>query len=343
MADSDIKTFNELLKADKKIGKEVHLAFDAVLLYALERRHLDLPEFSNILFEPETNDDSSNIYEYLKRNVRLVKIDEISFDSDEKIHLPGVESALTSMRGRGFSLVFIVHGDVSHTSVYLGLSKFAEAPSEINAAVDSYTVAWQANFAGSKLKKLSTEDISIISKDIADCKEFGVLTGIPSLKREEGSNQFVQGLERLGSLGALPRLAAGSGLLLGARQTLERAVVLLVGEHGGVDVALLEDRELDELAQLLAERAHVVAAQVLGRQAVGGEHLLDARQQGLLADAELSTQQLVQIQAVAWDDLRHGPSSGRSAPGARGCELTTLLPIWGGRAFSFANGRVPPP
>ncbi len=197
MADSDIKTFNELLKADKKIGKEVHLAFDAVLLYALERRHLDLPEFSNILFEPETNDDSSNIYEYLKRNVRLVKIDEISFDSDENIHLPGVESALTSMRGRGFSLVFIVHGDVSHTSVYLGLSKFAEAPSEINAAADSYTGAWQANFAGSKLKKLSTEDISVISKDIADCKEFGVLTGIPSLKREEGSNQFVQGLERL--------------------------------------------------------------------------------------------------------------------------------------------------
>lgn len=197
MADSDIKNLDALLKADAKLGKKIGLAFDEVLLYALERRHLDIPEFSNILLNAGKDLESSNVYEYLKRNVRLMKIDELSFDSNEKIHLPGVESALTSMRGRGYSLVFVVHGEAAKTTVYLGLSKFAEQPSEINAVIDSYAAAWQANFAGSKLKKMSTEDISSISKSIADCKEFGVLTGIPSLKREEDTNQFVQGLERL--------------------------------------------------------------------------------------------------------------------------------------------------
>lgn len=197
MANSDIKNLNALLDADKKLGKNIRVAFDEVLLYALERRHLDIPEFSNILINTGKDSESSKGHEHLKRNVRLIKIDEVSFDSDEKIHLPGIENALTSMRGRGYSLVFVVQGEAVKTAVYLGISKFAESPSEINAALDSYSAAWQANFPGSKLKKMSTEDISLISKNIADCKEFGVLTGIPSLKREEDSNQFVQGLERL--------------------------------------------------------------------------------------------------------------------------------------------------
>ena len=126
-----------------------------------------------------------------------MKIDEISFDSDEPIHLPGVESAITSMRGRGYSLVFIVQGDAIKTSVYLGLAKFAEWASDISTALDSYAAAWRANFPGTQLEKLSIDEINEISSDLANCKEFGVLTGIPSLKREEDSNLFVQGLERL--------------------------------------------------------------------------------------------------------------------------------------------------
>ena len=197
MSDSAIKNLDALLKADAKVGNKIQLAFDDVLLYSLERRNLDLPEFTNVLINTGLNQQSDDVYGYLKRNVRLVKIDELSFDSDEKLHLPGVESALTAMRGKGYSLVFIVHGEAAKTTVYLGLSRFAEEPSEINAAIDSYNAAWQANFPGSKFKDMSTEDVSSISKDIATCDEFGVLTGIPSLKREEDANLFVQGLERM--------------------------------------------------------------------------------------------------------------------------------------------------
>ena len=197
MADSAVKNMESLRKAREAIAKKCHPAFDELLAYSLERRHLDVPEFKSIFMAEGSEFEGQNLQDHLKENVRLMKIDEISFDSNETIHLPGVESAITSMRGRGHSLVFVVQGDAIKTSVFVGLSKFAEEASDINATLDSYAAAWKANFPGTQLNKLTTDAISEVSYDLADCKEFGVLTGIPSLKREEDSNLFVQGLERL--------------------------------------------------------------------------------------------------------------------------------------------------
>ena len=197
MTDAAAKNMESLRKAREAIAKKCHPAFDELLAYSLERRHLDIPKFKDILMAEGREFEGMNLQDHLKENVRLIKVDEISFDSNEASHLPGVESAITSMRGRGHSLVFVVQGDATKTSVFLGLSKFAEDASDINATLDSYGAAWKANFPGTQLGKLTTDEICSVSYDLADCKEFGVLTGIPSLKREEDSNLFVQGLERL--------------------------------------------------------------------------------------------------------------------------------------------------
>ena len=199
MAGAAVKNIQDLANQVKEISKKCYPDFAELILYSLERRHLAVPSFSNILIpesEPE-NFSSFNLQEHLKQNVRLIKLDEISFDSNEDFHLPGVESAITSMRGAGHSLIFIVQGDNIKTSVYMGLAKFSEDASDINSAISSYTTAWQANFPGTKIDKLTTEEVCDISYNLADCKEFGILTGIPSLKREEDSQIFVQGLERL--------------------------------------------------------------------------------------------------------------------------------------------------
>ena len=197
MADVAVKNLKALEKARRDIAAKCYPAFDELLLYSLERRHLDVPEYSDVLLSNPESEGAPSLKDHLQQNVRLFKLDEIAFDADEGLHLPGVESALASMRSQGHSLLFIVQGDVTRTTVYMGLCKFATDAPETADVLDGYEAVWKANFPGSRMANLSTTEASDVSYEIAKCTEFGVLTGIPSLKREEDSNCFVQGLERL--------------------------------------------------------------------------------------------------------------------------------------------------
>ena len=197
MKDAAVKARNELLQAREELARESYPAFDELMAYSLERRHLDIPEISEILMTDVEGSSGISTLNHLKDNVRLFKIEELSFDNEDKLHLPAVEGAITSMRGRGYSLIFLVHGETTKTTIYLGLSRFNAKPQGINEALDSYVAVWKANFPGSEMIKLTTEEINRIAYDFKGCSNVGVLTGIPSLKRKEDSNLFVQGLERL--------------------------------------------------------------------------------------------------------------------------------------------------
>ena len=197
MADVAVKNLEALEKARKDIARKCYPAFDELLLYSLERRHLDVPEYSDVLLSNPEVEGAPSLKDHLQQNVRLFKLDEIAFDADEKLHLPGVESALTAMRGQGHSLLFIVQGDGTRTCVYLGLCKFSPDAPETSGVLDGYEAVWCANFPGSRMGNLSTPEVSDVSYELSKCTEFGVLTGIPSLKRDEESQVFVQGLERL--------------------------------------------------------------------------------------------------------------------------------------------------
>lgn len=197
MTDAAVKNLKALEKARADIAAKCHPAFDELLLYSLERRHLDVPEYSDVLLSNPEREGAPALRDHLQQNVRLFKLDEIAFDSDEKLHLPGVESALSSMRSQGHSLLFIVQGDSTRTCIYMGICRIAPAAPETSAVLEGYEAVWKANFPGSRMDNLSTSEASDVSYEIAKCEEFGVLTGIPSLKREEDSQLFVQGLERL--------------------------------------------------------------------------------------------------------------------------------------------------
>ena len=197
MTDVAVKNLKALEKARADIASKCYPAFDELLLYSLERRHLDVPEYSDVLLANPEAEGAPSLKDHLQKNVRIFKLDEIAFDADEKMHLPGVESALTAMRGQGHSLLFIVQGDVTRTCVYLGLCKFSPDAPETSGVLDGYESVWRANFPGSRMENLSTPDASDVSYQLSKCTEFGVLTGIPSLKRDEESQLFVQGLERL--------------------------------------------------------------------------------------------------------------------------------------------------
>jgi len=193
---------NEVVKKLEELQNEMrgyYPAFDERVLFSLERRHLDLPAFTDVLMATNLGSDGvSALSEHLEKNVRLFKVDEFAFDDEEDLHLPGVESVLSSMRTSGHSLLFIVQGSATTTSVYVGLSKFDCGAGETETASKAYEAVWKANFPGSVFASLPTDSIrDNVSYPMANCEEFGVLTGVPSLKREESSALFVQGLERL--------------------------------------------------------------------------------------------------------------------------------------------------
>ncbi len=201
MSDAAVKITKDLARATadlseaKAKGESQYPAFDDLLMLALERRYLEIPEFTNVVMEKALKSEKDAIQD----GVRLFKVCEISYDKNEPIHLPGVESVLTSMRGRGYSLVFIVQGDVRGTSVYFGISRYAPDADDISAVLEGYEACWRANFPGTRLAGLNSKDtLETVSFEIGRCKTYGMLTGIPALKRDErGDNPFVQGLERL--------------------------------------------------------------------------------------------------------------------------------------------------
>lgn len=197
MGGSAVKLFKKAQKGQHEISAESYRAFDACLRYMLERRYLKIPEFTNVLVDASLGGSGEDLQTHLRNNVRLMKVIELSLDSEVSSHLPAVENAITSMRDMGYSLVFVVQGNKLKTSVYLGISKFAAEPVEITSAMASYKSVWMANFPGSEFKEQDQEPIIEVADTLNSYKAFGVLTGIPSLKRNEDTGSFVQGLERL--------------------------------------------------------------------------------------------------------------------------------------------------
>lgn len=173
-------------------------AFDDILQFALERRYLGIGEFRDILLEQMELLQKESLSDRLRSRVRLIQVEEICFDRRETFHLPGVESVLSSMRDCGHSLVFLVSGEPYRTRVFVGLSQFDDDPIvSLDSAIDGYRAAWLGHFPGTRFSYVSNDEAEELSYLIGRSAYCGVLTGIPSLKREEDSTVFVQGIERL--------------------------------------------------------------------------------------------------------------------------------------------------
>ena len=192
----------ELLKKaasdQKALTANVMPALHEILLFALERKYLDLDRFNDLFIEQKDQLQKHDLSDRLRQGVRLLKLDEICYQRSSNFHLSGVESVLSSMRECGHSLVFVVEGQADRATVYLGLSQFDDKPLlPLDEAISVYESAWRANFPGVRIEPVAERRVAEISAGIGNSKHCGFLTGIPSLKREEAGFDFVQGLERL--------------------------------------------------------------------------------------------------------------------------------------------------
>jgi len=172
-------------------------ALDEILLFSLERKYLGIDRFSDLFLEQSEQLKSEDLPDRLRQNIRLLKVQEICYERGAQFHLSSVESVLSSMRECGHSLVFLVCGEPDRATVYFGLSQFSSEPAiNIDEAIGVYESAWRANFPGGVLQGVADSQIREISASIGLAKHCGFLTGLPSLKREEARQDFVQGLER---------------------------------------------------------------------------------------------------------------------------------------------------
>lgn len=192
------KLLGDLAREQLSLSKGAIPALDEILLFALERKYLEIDRFDNLVLEQEGQLEKDPIVEALRTRVRLMKVDEICYQRSSTFHLSGVENVLSSMRECGHSLIFLVQGSPDGASVYVGLSQFDDTPKlPVSDAASVYAAAWQGNFPGSVIRSIKDEDIREISSGIGRSKHCGFLTGLPSLKRDEAGVDFVQGLERL--------------------------------------------------------------------------------------------------------------------------------------------------
>ena len=205
MSKEAVDLLNKVASDQKSIVANVMPALDEILLFALERKYLDLDRFNDLFIEQREELKKHDLSDRLRQGVRLLKLAEICYQRSSTFHLSGVESVLSSMRECGHSLVFVVEGQPDRATVYLGLSQFDDEPLlPLDEAITVYESAWRANFPGVRIEPVAESRVAEVSAGIGNSKHCGFLTGIPSLKRDEAGFDFVQAqLEAFKAAGAV--------------------------------------------------------------------------------------------------------------------------------------------
>lgn len=173
-------------------------AFDDVLLFSLERRYLEVPTIEALEL---SDDDSSNGYS-IESDLRILKINEVSYleDDDDGLHLLNMQNVLASMKDDLHNVISIICGTKDKTSIYYGLSNRETNNSKANT--DEYSKVLQqtlhGNFLGAKTTQLSTEEIEreIIPHFDERHYEITALSGILSLRLKDPQGPYVQGIDR---------------------------------------------------------------------------------------------------------------------------------------------------
>jgi hypothetical protein len=179
-----------------------------------EQKFLSRISNNNILGNLLTNSDS-----FLEKNpvqsvsfeqslpayekCRFYKIESLTYDKEFPAR-EALENVLSSMDNKDFSFVYILSGENSEVSLYIGVVRNSLTQSTVSTSsyASRLEKAFRGNFGGSELKSLDRESISkeiFQEGDPSPMIRQGVVCGIPSLtKGSEGKEGILfQGVDRL--------------------------------------------------------------------------------------------------------------------------------------------------
>ena len=134
---------------------------------------------------------------------RFYKIESLTYDKDFPAR-EALENVLSSMDNSDFNFVYILSGENSEVSLYVGVVK--NNPDNTNVTASTYASrlekAFSGNFNGSELKLLdndSTLKEIFLKDDDSPMKRQGFVCGIPSLTKSSDGKEGIlfQGVDRL--------------------------------------------------------------------------------------------------------------------------------------------------
>ncbi len=177
--------------------QDVLPAFDEHLLFALERRYLDMLDLERLELAMNPAEDEFDFREHL----RLIRIGEVSHEgpADAGLHLLNMQNVLSALKDDGHSVVSLVLGDGRSTSLHYGLSRRLGFPTRTStheyARILSQTM--HGNFLGAKFSPMSAEEtFHQVMRPMMDQREVLAIPGIPSLRLKDPNGPFAQGIDR---------------------------------------------------------------------------------------------------------------------------------------------------
>ena len=152
------------------------------------------------------NDQLNYLYDYTDKTIEqckgleisdfaLFKITEITYE-DEAPRKEAIENFLSTMRIKGFNLIFLVIGEKSKTSFYYGVAKdFTQSVSLSATDVGDKLLKTSitGNFRGSKVTLVNDENKEIIAKKIQSLTNVCIIDGVPGINEDK---ENFQGLDR---------------------------------------------------------------------------------------------------------------------------------------------------
>lgn len=152
------------------------------------------------------NDQLNYLYDYTDKIIAqctgleisdfaLFKVTEITYE-DKSPRKEAIENFLSTMRIKGFNLIFLVIGEKEKTSFYYGVAKDVTQPPQLSATdvgEKLLKTSITGNFRGSKVSLVSNSDKEIIAKKIQSLDNVCVIDGVPGINEDK---ENFQGMDR---------------------------------------------------------------------------------------------------------------------------------------------------
>jgi hypothetical protein len=155
----------------------------------------------DILKSKSEFDDNSKIKSTNKltaRDFELVHIEELTFEDDSP-RKESLENIISSLNIDGINIVYLLVGNKSKVSFYIGVTKIKEYSKDLELDIDDIAKmilkpSIEGNFRGSKITRIKKDQKINILNTVQSFKKIAKVEGVPSVNSE---NEEFQGIDRL--------------------------------------------------------------------------------------------------------------------------------------------------
>lgn len=137
-----------------------------------------------------------------ERNICFYKVEKLSYDEKYPMR-EAFENILMNLDDASFNLIYIIDGDISGISVYIGIAKAGTSNSKFSAGNfgDIICKSFESNYNGSVLRRVTNDNGQLSSTILGSTEKFrnfGCIVGVPGTKENEPhENIDFQGIDRL--------------------------------------------------------------------------------------------------------------------------------------------------